>query len=473
MNPARTTHRVVVAATAIGAVAAGLLSGVPAQAATALPVIRLGSLPTLALPAAPATVQPDFHFTTTATSFDLEDVRITVDARGLAKVAKVAFSDNCTVKNLVATCTEDFYKDPSEQYPDVFAQTQMTLTALKGAKLGSTGSYKVTGHSAGATIVGGTGSIVLGGPALALKQLANHTKLKIGSTVSEPIQFTNVGNRPATGAKILLMASTGLTLSTHYANCTYGRIGNVASGTQVAICSPKGAIRIGEVAALTAPVKLHVDKTALYTYLDAQTLAAGDSTFLTGVKWTKGKGQTLGLKIVKPGKASSVPAGKISTPFSGKASGYQIASLQATNTADFGVTGASRTAAAGTTTTFAFTSYANGPATLYDRSGGEAVPGIVVTPPPGTTIVSSSANCLPYQEDNPEATDHGPYNCSWGSIDIAKGTKIHFTLTVRVDTVTAGAKGSVKLTYGPLETSPYNPPYDKVHTNDSAVLSLN
>lgn len=34
-------------------------------------------------------------------------------------------------------------------------------------------------------------------------------------------------------------------------------------------CYPKGAITIGETAALDAPVRLHVGSTALSTYLDA------------------------------------------------------------------------------------------------------------------------------------------------------------------------------------------------------------
>ena len=473
VNPVRTAHRAVVAASAIGAVVAALLAAAPAQAATALPVITLQSLPTLALPAGPATVQPNFSFTTNAKSLHVDDATITVDARGLAKVAKVSFSGNCTVKSLVATCSELFWDDTITPHEGLGAMTQMTLTALKGAKLGAVGTYKVTGHSAKATIVGRSSSVVVGGPALALKQPPNHTKLKIGSTVSEPVQFTNIGNRPASSAKVLLMTSPGLTFATHYANCEYGTMATGAGSTLAAVCSPKGAIKIGEEAELSAPVGLRVTKTALYTYLDVVAFGSGDDSVPAGVKWAQGKGKTLGLKVLKAGHTSSAPVGNVSLPLSGKNSEYQIARLQAKNTADFGVTGASRTAAKGSTTTFAFTGYANGPATLYDRSGGEGVPAVIVTPPPGTTVVSSSANCQPWQGDNAQATAHGPYVCGFGSIVIPKGLKVNFSLKVRVDTVTPGAKGSVTLSSGPEVTSPYTFAYDTYHANDTAVLHLN
>ena len=76
------------------------------------------------------------------------------------------------------------------------AMTRLTLIVLRGARLGSTATYKISGKSAHARIVGGTGSVTVGGPSFGLESLADHTGLKVGSNLAEPVRFTHVGNRP-------------------------------------------------------------------------------------------------------------------------------------------------------------------------------------------------------------------------------------------------------------------------------------
>jgi len=474
MRPTRSSRRLAAFAVAFAALATGLLAAAPAQADSgALPVVRLTALPTLALPSAPATVQPNWSYRTNASSLNVDDATISVDFSDLAHIAKVSFSDNCTVAGTVATCTEFLDYGAVSKGETFGSQIQMTLKARKGARLGAKGSYTVSGTSSEATIVGRTGTVVVGGPALALDQPPSQTGVAVGSTVSEPIRFTNSGNRPAPSVKVLLRASPGLEFATRYANCTYGSTGDPAVSTELALCTVAGPIQVGEVAELADPVQLQVTQAALLTYLDVQTLAPGDATGVSGVTWTQGSGDTLALSVIDPGQSSTAPAGSFSTPFPDNESNYQIASVQADNTADFGVTGATATAAAGATATFDFTGYAAGPATLFDRSGGELVPSVVVTPPPGTTVASSSSNCQPWQQDNPDATAHGPYVCGFNSFLIPAGTTADFSLTVDVDTYTPGAQGTVALSSGPLPTFPYTFPYDSNTANDTAVLALN
>jgi hypothetical protein len=476
MRPARSIRRLAASAVAFAALATGLLAAAPAQAdSQALPVVRLTALPTVALPSAPATVQPNWSYRTNASSLNVDDAVISVDFSGLAHIAKVSFSENCTVAGTVATCTEFLDYGAVSKGETFGSQIQMTLKALKSAKLGSKGSYTVSGTSSEATIVGRTGTVVVGGPALSLDQPPSQSGVAVGSTVSEPVRFTNSGDRPAPSVKVLLRASPGLVFATHYANCTYGTAGDPGVSTDLALCTVAGPIQVGEVAELADPVQLQVTQAALLTYLDIQTFAPGDATGLSGITWTQGSGDTLALTVIDPGQSTTAPAGRFSTSFPDNESNYQIASVQADNTADFGVTGSSASASAGATATFDFTGYAAGPATLFDRSGGELVPGIVVTPPPGTTVVSSSSNCQPWQQDNPDATAHGPYVCGFNSFLIPAGTTADFSLTVHVDTSTPGAQGSVALFSGPStgSPSPYTFPYDPNTANDTAVLALN
>ncbi|MFE8947279.1 hypothetical protein [Streptomyces sp. NPDC007856] len=449
---------------------AALLGAAPAGAATGQPVITLDAPEPVALPAAPATADVSFDFQTKAKNLQAYDATLTVDARGLSKIAKVTFSDNCTAKGLVATCSEMFQSDSSPT-THMGAETSLTLTPLKGAALGAVGTYKVSGHSAHAQIVGGTGRVEVGGPSFGLDKLTDHTGLKVGSTVSEPVRFTNVGNRPAKGVQAVLAASPGLDFADHYANCKYGYNGTI----HFAECYPKGAINLGETAALAAPVRLRVNSAALYTYLDTMTVPLGQPGWPDGqgIRWTWGKGSTLKLKVIKAGRKSSVPAGSVSLPQTGDVTDYRITSLQAHNTADFGVSGASAQAGQGKNATLAFHLSAGGPATLYDRSGGEGVPTVWVTFPPGTTAVGHSANCAPWQDHNPTAQAHGPYVCRPPGIVLPKGQVTDFSLTLRVDEVTTHAKGGVQLVWGPDPANSHRPAFDPDSRNDSATLTLN
>ncbi|MFJ9904403.1 hypothetical protein ACIRVK_16155 [Streptomyces sp. NPDC101152] len=462
--------------TAVFASAAGLAASLlvagPAVATSSQPVITLDAPAPAALPAAPATAGVSFEFHTKTKNLQAYDATLTVDARGLSKIAKVTFSSNCTAHGLVATCGEMF-ESGSDPKNGLGSETQLTLTALRGSRLGATGTYKITGRSAHAQIVGGTGSVTVGGPSFGLNRLADHTDLKVGSNLTEPVQFSNVGNRPARGVQTVLAVSPGLDFVDHYSNCQYGSDGVV----HLARCYPKGAIDIAETAALSAPVRLHVNSTALFTYLDVLTAPLGQPGWPDGpgMKWTWGKktAPALKLRVIKAGRHSSVPAGSVSLPQDGTVTDYGIASLKARNTADFAVSGASAQAGAGKTATLRFHLAANGPATLYDRSGGDGVPTAWVTLPPGTTVVGHSADCDPWQEDNPTAAAKGPYVCHLPGYLVPRGQVADFSLTLRVDDVITHAAGSVQLNWGPDPAHSHRPAFDPNGRNDSAALTIN
>ncbi|MEZ0068831.1 hypothetical protein ABIA32_004872 [Streptacidiphilus sp. MAP12-20] len=474
-------RRVVAFGAAIAAITFGLGAGTADASVTPKPVITLQPAPLTAIPAGPATAVPTWAWSANAKHVEAYDTVLTIDARGLAKVAKVVFSSNCTAKGLVATCWEMFQGD-SNQLPQNLGSgvTQLSLTALAGAKQGATGSYRITGRSAHATIVGGSGQVTVGGPSYVMSPLANHVNARVGSIVSESLTFSNVGTRPANGSRLLLMPTPGVRFTTHYANCGYrshSRAGRVVE--DMALCSFPGLLRVGEQVTLTQPVGLQFTSHALFDELQADSAPWGDSYAwgwatqpIPGYSWKQGKGVTLGLKVLRPGRASSAPAGTAELWTENQGSG--MAMLGAKNTADFGTTGSSAKAAQGKTVTMTFTLSNHGSADLYDGSGGEGTPGLMVTPPPGTTVVGSSASCGPWGSPDPSVTAHGPYYCWGGSFAIWSGTTYSFKLTLRVDKVVPGATGTVRVRFSPMDVKdPYSASFDPNPKNNAALLHLN
>ncbi|MEU6218475.1 hypothetical protein ABZ845_13285 [Streptomyces sp. NPDC047022] len=96
-----------------------------------------------------------------------------------------------------------------------------------------------------------------------------------------------------------------------------------------------------------------------------------------------------------------------------------------------------------------------------------------VTLPPGTTAVGHSADCAPWQQDNPTAQAHGPYVCDPSGIVLTKGQVTKFTLTVRVDEVVTHAKGGAQLVWGLDPSHSHRPVFDPDSHNDTAALTLN
>ena len=456
-----------------GAVAAG--AATPATAATA--AVHLQTPTTVALPAGATTVQPSWSWSTGANQLGAVDVTVTVDVSGLSKVAKVQFADNCTVSGLTAVCDDLLYFDDTQSPSVTDENADFTLSALPGAKLGANGSYTVTGTSTQATVVGGTGRVTVGGPSVQLVEPPKQLNKAVGSKINEAVTFSNTGNRPADGIKVGLALSPGLTFAVHHSNCRYrSHVQGGHTYDDAAVCSLPGRLLPGAKVTLAQPVRLTVGKQALYTYLDEQAAPAGDTARLswitaprTGETWRQGTGTAVGLKTLVAGKKTTAPAGTVQ--LDNENQGYGIADVTAVNHADFGVTGATATAAAGTQVTMGFTLFNHGPATLFDRSGGEATPIVVVTPPPGTTVVGHTGNCSPRDSDDPAQVAHGPYYCDAASYLIPSGSSYPFSLTLNVDTVTPAAKGSVVLAYG--NNADQVPPYDSNPADNSAVLQLN
>ncbi|WP_115975187.1 hypothetical protein [Streptomyces sp. 3212.3] len=464
----RLARRAVAMAAVLGAsVGLTLSTGVSARADD--PVVTLQQPAPVAV--APAdmtgvakTAQPYLDFRTTGPLNN--QGTLTIDVTQLATIARVTFSDNCTVKHHVATCAEWLW-DPDGPNSTVGTATQMTIRALPGAAVGSTAEYTVSGTADGATIVGGRGSVEIGGPAYNQGQAKNLTDVAVGSAVTVPVRFTNIGDRPADSTWVLLTASPGLSFTRHYTNCVYST--NFSSReAQTALCTIPGQVLPGERAAVSPAPRVRVEPSAYYTYLDTEIAPVGDAGIqsqLAGRQWAQGTGGRLTLKVITPGTATDAPSGTVSLPMTGARGDARITSLRADNAADFAVTGDSATAAQGDTVTMNFSMVNNGPATIFYRSGDTI--GAEVGLPPGTHVVSTSANCRPATYGKPD----GPYDCEGADIVTPAGTVAHFSMTLQVDEVIAGAQGSVSMDWSP--DGSYRPPFDPDAANDTAALTLN
>ncbi|MEZ0068830.1 hypothetical protein ABIA32_004871 [Streptacidiphilus sp. MAP12-20] len=448
----RATSLVKRAATAFTAAAAviavGFLGGPEASAAAAAtaPVLSLDPVGPIALgPATPARTFLMFHVTTGTVANVSATVKI--DLRGLTGVAEVT-STSCTVSRQIATCTEILM---SGRPGYLAGGVSMTLSPAKGAKLGATGSYTVTGSAADVRIVGGSGSVTVGGPELRLAPFVRYTNLRVGSTVSEQVRFTNVGNRPSAGAQVLLTTAPGFAFDTHYRNCSYLMTGAVPW----AFCRFPGTIRLGESVALAAPVTLRVGSQALYGGLRAYVMPLGDPEWNGPGGWRQGTGGVLGLKVLKAGRASSAPAGRVEV-YQTFDNGAQNVQLIARNTADLGVWGATASGGRGSTVPVTVGIYNHGPADIY--SDGSL--GLVFAAPPGTTVVKAPWGCglADTSVPNVYACQFTPdYAADPTGSTIMNGAKQSYTFRLRIDKVIRHATGGVSLfSWHPFDPNPRN-----------------
>jgi hypothetical protein len=448
--------------TALAATAPANAAPAPANAAPApAPQLTLDTLAATALvPGSAAAAQVPLFYTSNTGKPVSTAATVTIDFRGLAKVAAVTLQGNCTVKNLVATCTDQLASYGEPNIATVTGSTGLNFTPVKGAALGAQGSYTISAQAGGYKVVGGSSTVTVGGPSLKLAGLRNASGLRVGSTVSEPMSFSNVGDRPAAGSEVVFELTPGLAFEQHYRNC---QSANLGGGYTAELCRFGGTVALGEKVGLNSPLALKVTPQALYTQLRAFALPAGDPTVVgivgPGIVWHAGSGPLLGLRVLAAGHATSAPAGSVEQYDTVGGNSLDVG-LTARNTADFGVTGAKASGEAGTDVTVTLGLSDHGPASLV---GDDSAPGLQFTLPPGTSAVRIPGGC-----GLEDAYVPGVYYCGYDfqqSFDIPAGEQLNFPFVLRINKVIKGATGKVAL-YGPV-------PFDPNPHNNSAVVTVN
>ncbi|MFB7456971.1 hypothetical protein [Streptomyces sp. NPDC056188] len=364
------------------------------------------------------------------------DGRLTVDASGLAGVAEITWPDNCTPSGATAVCEvsevpvtgntggEVHLKVRAADGAAVGARGRITFKATATAGLAGT----LTAHRDSTTVT------VASGPDLGITAGGAIEHVLPGSTQTLPFTVTNYGNETAHGFTIRVMASYAVRYVNRYDTCVYTTSsGDGYAPTAFADCTFDQDLAPGASFELPEPLRVALTGHALQERVDIWAQPV-DATDLGGYD------------------------------------DYVVLSIGADNTADFSVTGAAVTGAAGETVTASLTFKNNGPGWLGNLGSGDPVAAVRLIVPPGTTVTGVPEGCGPRTLSGsyyPNRTGAPRYDCAlpyW----VLENTERSFAFKLRIDTVVPSATGEVSI-HPPFGEFRHDPDL----TNNTAVLTVN
>ncbi|HWS31658.1 MAG TPA: Ig-like domain-containing protein [Actinoplanes sp.] len=274
---------------------------------------------------------------------------------------------------------------------------------------------------------------------------AAHVSAGPGGVVNAPISVTNIGDAAVDGTGLWYGLPFGYATPTRYANCVYSLLGELHS------CRFDQVLEPGKTYRVDLPLIVPADEFApgaLTIRFDWMT--GRDYDLVVGKNGPSGTGEVLRLvEDTAPG-----------TPH---VTSWQTVEVDVTGRqgADLAVTGAKASGAVGDVVPMKATVRNNGPATL-DWVLQKPSPGlVVVTIPPGSTVVSVPSNC--------KATTTGRYECEAPRL-FRVGTAYGFTFTLRIDRVSRDATGKVEVNPA-CDCERFDADLDR--SNDVAELVLN
>ncbi|WP_030253607.1 hypothetical protein [Streptacidiphilus jeojiense] len=363
---------------------------------------------------------------------------LTVDVSGLAGVADVVWPATCTHTATVGTCKISHVDDLGSGQPPT--ELAIGLKADPKAADGAQGTLDLKATAPGVDSYEVPQTVTVGsGADLTIQQLSAVHHAKVGSTLSAPIQWSNTGNETSPSTVLTLETMAGLDFKQHYSNCKYGKpTGDLVSVR--AVCTINTPIAPGQSLRLADPVQVGVTSEAWYTLLTASVLPPGaqaDAAVAGGSGYTSGTGPALTAEAVT---TSSLHA---NTADINPEDSYTELDVYADNHAHFSAVGGSARGAKGQTVAVTVGMRNNGPALIYDRSGGEAVDALKVAFPAGTTVTKVPDGC----ELAPKGATagHGPYECN-SNYAQGPGYQVLYTFRVRLDATLSNARGSARLT---------------------------
>lgn len=363
---------------------------------------------------------------------------LTVDVSGLAGVADVVWPASCTHTATVGTCKISHVDDLGSGQPPTELAIGLKADAKAADGAQGTLDFKATAPGVDSYEVPETVSVGSGAD-LTIQQLGAIHHAKVGSTLSAPIQWSNTGNETSPSTVLTLDTMAGLDFKQHYSNCKYSKPNGDLADVQ-AVCTINAPLAPGQSLRLTAPVQLGVTNEAWYTLLTATVLPPGaqaNAAVAAGSGYTSGTGPALTAEAVTTSSLHS------STGDINPADSYTELDVYADNHAHFSAVGGSARGSKGQTVAVTVGMRNNGPALIYDRSGGEAVDALKVTFPAGTTVTKVPTGCDLAQKG--ATAGHGPYECN-SNYAQGPGYQVLYTFKVRLDAALSNARGSADLT---------------------------
>ncbi|WP_405017979.1 hypothetical protein OHV05_14270 [Kitasatospora sp. NBC_00070] len=404
-----------------------------------------------------------------------KDVVVSYDTRDLTGVAELTLAGQCTLAGTVHTCKQWMPLD----YDRINLTENPTLTGAKDAKLGAKGVLHVKATSSNAKEAVQDVEVFLGGPKLELKELPELRDVKVGSTVSTPIEITNKGSLPANRVIVTMYATEGLTFKQRFGNCEYGvDSGNEWTDSAGMICTVDTAVAPGETVKLD-PVQFGVTSTAIYAFAHFQILAnleAGTDWLRSSYDFKPGTGPRLTFVGRPEAPVATVGGPNVDENHGDRIQNNAELTVHADNSADFAALAQWTPAAGGRTGKLTVGMLNSGPGSVYDRSGGESAPSVQVVLPKGVTATTVPEKCRPGGSANGEQVKgQGYYTCATG-FWVPNGSRFafEFALALTPEAVNSTASFSLQNTQSSYE--PGHPAavmsWDKNPANDLGSVQL-
>ncbi|MFD8322279.1 hypothetical protein [Kitasatospora purpeofusca] len=435
------------AATAVAALSVGTLA-VPAHAAGPALSLEVGSL--IQIQGEPTT-QPQFgenvflRIGRTGTA-PVQGARLTLDTSGLDGVAVLTASGGrCVTAARTITCDLGYLNSDSVNITD-----HLWASAVPGAKAGTRGVVHAALTAPGAEPANKDFAVEVGGAAFRAAEIAAKQHAKVGSTFTPAVRFANRGGVSAARAVVEVLILPGLKVENWPSNCEYatdpGQIGREGFGTPIAtihgICTVEGEILPNEPVRLNG-LDLTVTSEAEYTMADFMVFADPNAAGTQGAELRR----RLSFE-----RGTGAPATLTRDSAEGIPSGYPDANghfteqeVFADNGADFGLTGTWTPDASGRAGTLTVTAANRGPASIFDRSGGEGTPFVRIQLPEGATVTDLPENCRANNRVLGEPQDRplNKFDCKAFDFFMANGSSSRHVLGLALDEGTVPLSATV------------------------------
>ncbi|MFD7410091.1 hypothetical protein [Kitasatospora purpeofusca] len=435
------------AATAVAALSVGTLA-VPAHAAGPALSLEVGSL--IQIQGEPTT-QPQFgenvflRIGRTGTA-PVQGARLTLDTSGLDGVAVLTASGGrCVTAARTITCDLGYLNSDSVNITD-----HLWASAVPGAKAGTRGVVHAALTAPGAEPANKDFAVEVGGAAFRAAEIAAKQHAKVGSTFTPAVRFANRGGVSAARAVVEVLILPGLKVENWPSNCEYatdpGQIGREGFGTPIAtihgICTVEGEILPNEPVRLNG-LDLTVTSEAEYTMADFMVFADPNAAGTQGAELRR----RLSFE-----RGTGAPATLTRDSAEGIPSGYPDANghfteqeVFADNGADFGLTGTWTPDASGRAGTLTVTAANRGPASIFDRSGGEGTPFVRIQLPEGATVTDLPENCRANNRVPGEPQDRplNKFDCKAFDFFMANGSSSRHVLGLALDEGTVPLSATV------------------------------
>ncbi|MGW1766409.1 LPXTG cell wall anchor domain-containing protein [Streptomyces sp. NPDC002073] len=404
---------------------------------------------------------------------------LTVDFRGLARVARVTARSNgaCTTTATTLVC------ERPGAAPGPSMEVELDVFALKGSRPGDTGELTVTGQGAGASYRGFTTTVGIGGTDVSVLPFEMSERTKVGDRQPVPLAFTNTGSEDAGELLLTLDTTRGLEFVERYDNCEYPDPRRAVRASTVR-CHFTGPFEAGATYELDSPLTLLTNRHARsdafgYALIpdpdEDPERAAGHSprtaAHAAGARTGADKGAALGLSA-RPAGAAAPTTADLRPSDNGQDFTFETA-----NEADFAAFGATVRGAEGATVPMRVALRNQGPAWLEDPDG-EPFGVADVRIPAGAKVTRKPENCSARTAAGAARAEQlgAPrYFCTRAAKVFLDGDAVSFPFEMVVERYVPDAAGSVTIgrSFGADAGTAGPRRLDRNRANDTAKIVLN